>query len=131
MCSLSTAHPRILDGEVAEHGRRPVVHRLVPCPVASFIEHDVARHAHVLCRRVKHAVGLSPLCVADEDPWRAAIVKLAYVVPLLDEGEAAEDAQLADRWLAPMPGLIWRLAVECAGQRAVEQVYNGHYGLPQ
>ena len=85
----------------------------------SFIEHDVARHAHMSCRRVEHAVGLSPLCVADEDLRRAALVELADVVQLLDEGEAAEDAQIADR----------RLAVECTGRRAVEQVYNGPYGL--
>ena len=51
------------------------------------------------------------------------------MVLLLDEDEAAEDAQLADRWLAPMPGLIWRLAVERTGRRAVEQVYGGHHGL--
>ena len=72
-------------------GRRPVIHRLVPCPAASFIEHNVARHAHTPCRRGEHAVGLSPFCVANEDPRRAAIIELANMVQFLDEGEAAEE----------------------------------------
>jgi hypothetical protein len=80
---------------------------------------------------IQHAVGLGPLCVADEDPRRAAVVELADVVQLLDKGEAAEDAPIADRRLVPMLGLIWRLAVECTGRRAVEQMYSGHHGLPQ
>jgi hypothetical protein len=42
---------------------------------ASFIEHDVACHVHAVCHWVEHEVGLSPLCVADEDPRRAAIVE--------------------------------------------------------
>ena len=51
------------------------------------------------------------------------------MVPLLDEGEVAEDAQIADRRLAPMLGLIRCLAVERTGRRAVEQVYGGHHSL--
>ena len=129
MCSLSTAHPRVLDGEVTERGRRPVVHRPVLCPATSFIEHDIARHAHAPCRRVEHVVGLSPLYIADKDPRRAVIMELADVVQLLDEGEVAEDVQIADRRLAPMLGLIRHLAIECTGRRAVEQVYDGHHGL--
>jgi hypothetical protein len=70
---------------------------------------------HAPCHRVEHAVGLSPFCIADEDPRRAAIVELDDVVQLLNEGELAEDAQIADCHLAPVPGLIWRLAVKCTG----------------
>ena len=51
------------------------------------------------------------------------------MVQLLDEGEAAEDAQVADRRLAPVLGFIRCLAIERTGRRAVEQVYDGHHGL--
>ena len=57
----------------------------------SHVLHRTQHHAHALCRWVEHAVGLSPLCVADEDPQRAVIVELPNVVQLLDEGKAAED----------------------------------------
>ena len=129
MCSLSTSRPCILDGEVTEHGHRPIIHRLVPSPAVAFIEHDVACHLHTPRHRVEHAVGLSPLCIADEDPRRAAIIEFANVVQLLDEGEVAKNAQVADRRLAPVLGFIRCLAIECTGWQAVEQVYGGHYGL--
>jgi len=51
------------------------------------------------------------------------------VVELLDEGQAAEDAKVAHRGLAPVPGLVWRLAVEGLGGGAVEQVDGGHHRL--
>lgn len=77
-----------------------------PMPSLAFIEYDVMRYPHTLCHRVEHMIGLSPLSVADEDSRRATIVELADVVQLLDEGEVAEDTQVADCWLAPVPGLI-------------------------
>jgi hypothetical protein len=46
-----------------------------------FIEHNV------MC----HAVGLSPLCIADEDSKQTMVIELADVVQLLDKGEATED----------------------------------------
>ena len=106
MCFLSTSSPRVLNGKVMKCGRRPIIYCLVPCPAVSFIEHDVACHVHAPCRQVEHAICLSPLYVADEDPRRATIVKLADVVQLLDEGEVAKDAQIADRRLALVLGLI-------------------------
>jgi hypothetical protein len=73
------------------------------------------RDAHVPCRRVKDAVGLGPLRVADEDPWHAPVIELVDVVELLDEGQAVEDAKVAHRGLTPVPSLIWRLAIEGLG----------------
>jgi hypothetical protein len=79
--------------------------------------------------RVKDTVGLHAIRVADEDPRSAPIVELANVAKLLDERDAAEDAEVADRRRAVVPHLIWRLFVECLGRRAVEQVNNGHHCL--
>ena len=71
-------------------------------------------------RRVVDAVGLDALSIADEDPRRAPVVDLADVVGLLGEHETAEDAEVAHHWLAPVPGLIWCLAVEGLGGPVVE-----------
>jgi hypothetical protein len=51
------------------------------------------------------------------------------VVELLDHGQAAKDTKVAHCGLAPMPGLIWRLAVEGLGGGAVEKVDDSHHYL--
>jgi hypothetical protein len=58
-------------------------------------------------------VDISPLYVVDENSRRTIIIELTDMLQLLDEGEAAEDELVADRRLAPILGLIHRLAVEC------------------
>ncbi len=68
--------------------------------------------------RVENAVGLRALRVADENPWGAPVVELADVAKLLGEREAAEDPQVGDRRLAPMPSLVQCPAVEAlVGER--------------
>jgi len=54
------------------------------------------------CHWVEDAIGLDALRVADEDPWRAPVIELADVVELLDERQAAEDVEVADRLLVPV-----------------------------
>jgi hypothetical protein len=54
------------------------------------------------CHWVEDAVGLDALCVANEDPWRAPVIELADLVELLDERQAAKDAEVPDRLLAPV-----------------------------
>jgi len=48
-------------------------------------------------------VGLHAVRVADEDPWYTLVVELADVAKLLDERDAAEDTEVADRRLAVVP----------------------------
>jgi hypothetical protein len=119
----------VLDSEVVVRRSRAVVHRLVPRPSSAFVEHNIARGAHTLCLRVEDAVGFRALGVADEHSRSAPVVELADVAKLLGEREAAKDPQVGDRRLAPMPGLVWRPAVECLGRRAVEDVDSRHHGL--
>jgi hypothetical protein len=90
--SPSSLKVDVLDGEVVVHRSQVVVHRFVPCPSSPFVEHYVARRAHTLCPWVKNAVGLRVLCVADEHPWSAPVVKLADMAKLLTECEAIEDS---------------------------------------
>jgi hypothetical protein len=87
------------------------------------------RDAHTLCHRVEDAVGLHAIRVADEDPQSALIIELAYVAKLLDECDAVEDAEVADRRRVVVPHLVWRLAIKCLGRRAVEQVNDSHHCL--
>jgi hypothetical protein len=89
--SPSSLEVDVLDGEVVVRWSRAVVHRFVPCPSSPFVEHYVARRAHMLCPWVKNAVGLQALRVADEHPWSAPVVELADVAKLLAECEAVED----------------------------------------
>jgi hypothetical protein len=81
----------ILDGEVVVRQSRVVVHRLVPGPSSPFVEHYVARRAHMLCSWVKDVVGLRALRIANGHTWGAPVVELADVAKLLGEREAAED----------------------------------------
>lgn len=74
---------------------------------------------HTLCRRVKDAVHLHTTDVADDYPWGAPVVELANVVEILDERGVAEDVEVIDRRLAPMPSLVWCLAVKRLGGQAV------------
>ncbi len=120
----------VVDDEVSEHRSRAVVHRLVPSPTSPFVEHDVPRNADALRCRVEDAVGLDALRIADEDSRRAPVVELADVVELLGEGETAKDAEVAHHRLAPMPGLVRRLAVKGLGGRAVEEMDGSHHRLP-
>ena len=83
-----------------------------------------------LCCTIKDAVGLDALRVADEDSRRAPIVELAGVVELLGEGETAEHAEVAHHRLAPVLGLVRRLAVKGLGGRAVEEMDDSHHRLP-
>jgi hypothetical protein len=119
----------VVDYEVSESRSRVVVHHLVPSPASPFVEHDIPRDEDALCRRVENAVGLDALCVADEDPRHAPVIELADMVELLGEGETAEDAEAAHHWLAPVPGLIRRLAVKGPGRRAVEEMDDSHHRL--
>jgi hypothetical protein len=119
----------VVDDEITSRRSRAVIHHLAPRPASPLVEHDVTHDAHAPCRRVEDAVGLGTLRVADENPWRAPVVELADVVELLDEGQAAEDAKVAHRGLAPMPSLVWRLAVEGLGGGAVEQLDSSHHRL--
>ncbi|KAG8075966.1 hypothetical protein GUJ93_ZPchr0006g42869 [Zizania palustris] len=73
------------------------------------------RNVDVLCRRVEDAVGLGSLRIADENSSRALVIQLADVVELLEECQAAEDVEVANRWLASVPGFIQRLAVKSLG----------------
>jgi hypothetical protein len=107
----------VLDSEVVVRRSRVVFRRLVPCPSSPFVELYVARRGHTLCHRVENAVGLRALHVADEHPRSAPIVELADVAKLLGEREAAEDPQVGDRRLAPMPSIIRRPAIESLGRR--------------
>jgi hypothetical protein len=120
----------VVNDEVSKSQSQAVVHRLVPSPASPFVEHDVPGDADVLCRRVEDAVGLNALRVVDEDPWRALVIELADVVELLSESEIAKDAEVAHHWLAPVPGLIWCLAVKGLGGRAVEEMDDSHHRLP-
>jgi hypothetical protein len=119
----------VVDDEIAGRRSRAIIHHLAPRPASPLGKHDVTRDAHTPCRRVEDAVGLGALRVADEDPWRALVVELADVVELLDEGQAAEDAKVAHRRLAPVPGLVWCLAIEGLGGGAIEQVGGSHHRL--
>jgi hypothetical protein len=98
-------------------------------PTSPLVEHNVSRDAHTLCHRVEDEVGLHAIRVADEDPGSAPVVELAGVAKLLNECNAAEDAKVADRQCAIVPHLVWRLAIECLGRRAVEQMNGGHHRL--
>jgi hypothetical protein len=102
-----------------------------PCPTPnlSLVKHNIAREAHMMCNRVEDAVGLNTIRVAYEDPWSAPVVELADVAKLLDERDAAEDAEVADLRRAVVSHLVCRLAVECLGRRAVEQVNGGQHCL--
>ena len=102
----------ILDSEVVVRRSRAIVHCLVPHPSSPFVEHNIVRRAHTLCLWVEDAVGLRALRVADEHSRSAPIVELADVAKLLGEREAAEDPQVGDRRLAPMPSLVRRPVVE-------------------
>jgi len=62
-------------------------------------------------------------------PWHALVVELVDVVELLGEGETAEDAEVAHHRLAPMLGLVWRLAIKGLGGRAVEEMDGSHHRL--
>ena len=95
-----------------------------------FVEHDVPGDANALCRKVKDAIGLDALCVADEDPQRALVVELADMVELLGEHEAAEDTVVADHQFVPVPCLVWHLAIKGLGGRAVEEMDGSHHRLP-
>ena len=66
---------------------------------------------HTRCLRVEDAVGLRALRIADEHSRRAPVVELADVAKLLGKRETAEDPQVGDRRLTPMPSLIRRHAV--------------------
>lgn len=48
------------------------------------------------------------------------------MVQFLGKSEATEDSEVADCWLAPMPGLIRCLDVEGLSGRAVEHMDRGH-----
>jgi hypothetical protein len=78
------------DGEVVIRRSRVVIHRFVPCPSSTFVEHYVARRAHTLCPWVKNVVGLRALRIADEHPQSASVVELTDVAKLIGEREAAE-----------------------------------------
>lgn len=69
-------------------------------------------HAHTLIHLVKDEVGLRSLRVADEDPSLLAILKLADVDQLLDEGSTSEALEIADYRLGLVPNLVWHLAFE-------------------
>jgi hypothetical protein len=56
--SPSSLEVDVLDGEVVIRRSRVVVHLFVPCPSSPFIEHNVARRAHMLCPWIKNALGL-------------------------------------------------------------------------
>ncbi|RLN13108.1 hypothetical protein C2845_PM09G13320 [Panicum miliaceum] len=127
--SPSSLEVDVLDSEVFVRRCRAVVHCLVPCPSSPFVKHYVARRAHTLCLRVENAVDLRALRVADEHPWSAPVVELADVAKLLGEREAAEDPQVGDRRLAPMPSLVRCPAIEGLGGRAVEDVDSCHHRL--
>jgi hypothetical protein len=99
---------KVVNDEVFESRSRAIVHRLVPSPASPFVEHDVPRDVDALCRRVEDAVGLDAL----------------------GEGETAKDAEVAHHRLAPVPGLVRRLAVKGLGGRAVEEMDDSHHRLP-
>jgi hypothetical protein len=120
----------VVDDEVSESRGRAIIHHLVLSPASPFVEHDVLGVADTMCRRVKDVVGLDALHVADEDPLRAPIIELADVVELLGEGKTAEDAEMAHHQLAPVPGLVRRLAVKGLGGQAVEEMDGSHHHLP-
>jgi hypothetical protein len=120
----------VVDDEVSESQSRAVVHRLVPSPASPFIEHDVPRDANALCHRVKDAIGLDALRVADEDSRRALVVELADMVELLGKGKTVEDAEVAHHRLAPVLGLVQRLVIKGLGGRAVEEMDGSHHRLP-
>jgi hypothetical protein len=89
--SPSSLEVEVLDGEVVVHQSRVVVHR---CPMPIFALRRTLRRtscAHSMSR-VKNAVGLRAIRVADEHPWSAPVVELADVANLLAEREAAEDS---------------------------------------
>jgi hypothetical protein len=119
----------VLDSEVVVSRSRAVVHRLVPRPSSPFVEHNVACRAHTLCLRVEDVIGLRAFRVADEHSRSAPVIELADVAKLLGKSEAAEDPQVGDRRLAPMPGLVRCPALERLGRRAVEDVDGRHHGL--
>jgi hypothetical protein len=127
--SPSSLEVNVLDSEVIVRWSRAVFHCLVPCPSSPFVEYYIARRAYTLCHRVENVVGLQALRVADEHPRSAPVVELANVATLLGEHEAAEDPQVGDRRLAPMPSLIWRLALESLVRQAVEDIDSRHHRL--
>ena len=75
-----------------------------------------SRAVRTRCLRVEDAVGLRALRVADEHSQSAPVVELADVAKLLGEREAAEDPQMGDRRLAPMPSLVRHPAIERLGR---------------
>ena len=83
--SPSSLEVDVLDSEFVVRRSRAIVHRLVPRPSSPFVEHNVARRAHMLCLRVEDAVGLRALRVADEHSRSAPVVELADVAKLLGE----------------------------------------------
>jgi hypothetical protein len=84
---------------------------------------------HTLCLRVEDAIGLRAFRVADEHSRSAPVVELADVAKLLSKSEAAEDPQVGDCRLVPMPSLVRCLALERLGRRAVEDVDGRHHAL--
>jgi len=70
---------KILGTELLYHGRS-VLCTTAPVPPARLVEDDVAQHEHAPGHRVVGAVGLGAVCIPNEHPWPAAIVKLAHLI---------------------------------------------------
>jgi hypothetical protein len=95
-----------------------------------LIEHDITRRAHLPSHRIKDAVRLRTLGVADEDPDATSISELVDVAELLHERPAPEHTQVLHRRLPSMPSLIGCATGETLRQEPVLQVDRGDHGLP-
>jgi hypothetical protein len=71
-----------------------------------LIKHDVTCRAHLPSRRIKDAIRLCTLDVADEDSSVTPIGELVDVAELLHKRSAAEHAQMVHYRLPSMSSLI-------------------------
>jgi hypothetical protein len=100
--------------------------RLRPLPGAALVEDSIPKDHDALNVGVVEAVGLGTVFVADEDHRAATIFKLLQSwASVLDMPNAPEHLEVVYGWRLAVPCFKWRLAVERARRRSIQDVNGG------
>jgi hypothetical protein len=103
-----------------------------PVLAVRLIEHYISCRAHLPSHRIKDAIRLRTLGVADEDLDATPISELVDAAELLHESPTAEHMQMVHHRLSPMPSLIGCATGEALHRKLVLQVNCGHHDfLPE
>jgi hypothetical protein len=104
--------------------------KIFPAPLPRFIKNDIAGDNDVLYDSVVAMICFGPGLIADEDYLATPAIEFSQVWPsVLDVHDAAEGAEVVDRWNLPVLGFEWCLAFEHSRWLLVENVHHRHHNL--